>query len=47
MSEIVFGIICVAGGVVLAVAVPKVYNFAAAAIAKAKAAATESGKDGK
>jgi hypothetical protein len=45
MTELVFGSICFAAGVVVAVLVPKVYNFAAAAIAKAKAAASRD--DGK
>lgn len=45
MSEILFGAICFGAGVVVAVLVPKVYNFAAAAIAKAKSVA-EDKKDG-
>lgn len=45
MSEVLFGVICFGAGVVVAVLVPKVYNFAAAAIAKAKTVADKD--DGK
>lgn len=42
MSEILFGLICFAAGVVTAVLVPRIYAFAARAIAKGKAAVDDS-----
>jgi hypothetical protein len=45
MSEILFGVICFAGGVVTAVLVPRVFAFAQRAIAKGKAAVDQD--DGK